>query len=37
MVDWPGVDPRLTLETIERFGTEVIPEVKRRTPTCPLP
>jgi len=27
----------LTLETIERFGAEVIPEVKRRTPTCPLP
>ena len=24
IVDWPGMDPRLTLETIERFGAEVI-------------
>ncbi len=37
MVDWPGMDPRLTLETIERFGAEVIPQIKRLTPTCPLP
>lgn len=37
MVDWPGMDPGLTLETIERFGAEVIPQLKRLTPTCPLP
>jgi alkanesulfonate monooxygenase SsuD/methylene tetrahydromethanopterin reductase-like flavin-dependent oxidoreductase (luciferase family) len=37
MVDWPGVDPRLTLETIERFGAEVIPQIKRLTPSNPLP
>jgi alkanesulfonate monooxygenase SsuD/methylene tetrahydromethanopterin reductase-like flavin-dependent oxidoreductase (luciferase family) len=37
MVDWPGMDPRLTLETIERFGKEVIPEIKRLTPESPLP
>jgi alkanesulfonate monooxygenase SsuD/methylene tetrahydromethanopterin reductase-like flavin-dependent oxidoreductase (luciferase family) len=36
MVDWPGMDPRLTLETIERFGKEVIPEIKRRAPESPL-
>ena len=37
MVDWPGMDPRFTLETIERFGAEVIPQVNRRTKPCPLP
>ena len=37
MVDWPGMDPRFTLETIERFGKEVIPRIKRLTPECPLP
>ena len=37
MVDWPGMDSRLTLETIERFGKEVIPQIKRLTPECPLP
>ena len=37
MVDWPGMDPRLTMETIERFGKEVIPEIKRRVPDSPLP
>jgi alkanesulfonate monooxygenase SsuD/methylene tetrahydromethanopterin reductase-like flavin-dependent oxidoreductase (luciferase family) len=37
MVDWPGMDPKFTLESIERFGTEVIPEIKRMTPVCPLP
>ena len=31
MVDWPGMDPRFTLETIERFGAEVIPQIKRLT------
>lgn len=36
MVDWPGMDPRHTMETIERFGAEVIPEVNRRTKPCPL-
>jgi alkanesulfonate monooxygenase SsuD/methylene tetrahydromethanopterin reductase-like flavin-dependent oxidoreductase (luciferase family) len=37
MVDWPGMDPKFTLESIERFGAEVIPEIKRMTPACPLP
>jgi alkanesulfonate monooxygenase SsuD/methylene tetrahydromethanopterin reductase-like flavin-dependent oxidoreductase (luciferase family) len=37
MVDWPGVEPRFALETIQRFGAEVIPEVKRLTPSCPVP
>ena len=37
MVDWPGMDPRFTLETIERFGAEVIPQIKKMTPSCPLP
>jgi len=37
MVDWPGMDPRLTLETIERFGAEVIPQIKRLLPENPLP
>jgi alkanesulfonate monooxygenase SsuD/methylene tetrahydromethanopterin reductase-like flavin-dependent oxidoreductase (luciferase family) len=37
MADWPGVDPRLTLETIERFGAEVIPQIKRLAPSNPLP
>ncbi len=36
MVDWPGMDPRFTLESIERFGAEVIPEVNRLTRPCPL-
>ena len=31
MADWPGMDPRFTLETIERFGAEVIPQIKRVT------
>ena len=26
------MDPRFTLETIQRFGEEVIPEIKRLTP-----
>ena len=37
MVDWPGMDPRFTLETIERFGAEVIPQVNQLTRPCPLP
>ena len=37
MVDWPGMDPRFTLETIQRFGAEVIPQIKRLTPASPLP
>jgi len=36
MVDWPGMDPRFTLETIERFGAEVIPQINRLTRPCPL-
>jgi alkanesulfonate monooxygenase SsuD/methylene tetrahydromethanopterin reductase-like flavin-dependent oxidoreductase (luciferase family) len=37
MVDWPGMDPRFTLESIQRFGAEVIPRIKRLTPVSPLP
>ncbi len=37
MVDWPGMDPRFTLESIQRFGEEVIPQIKRATPVCPVP
>lgn len=37
MVDWPGMDPRLTLETIERFGAEVIPQIQRLAPANMLP
>jgi alkanesulfonate monooxygenase SsuD/methylene tetrahydromethanopterin reductase-like flavin-dependent oxidoreductase (luciferase family) len=37
MVDWPGMDPGFTLETIRRFGEEVIPHIQRLTPTCPVP
>ena len=37
MVDWPGMDPQFTLESIQRFGEEVIPQIKRLTPSCPLP
>jgi len=36
-VDWPGMDPQLTLETIQAFGEQVIPEIKRATPSCPVP
>ena len=37
IVDFPGMDPRFILETIQRFGEEVIPEIKKLTPVCPLP
>jgi len=37
MVDWPGMDPHHTMETIERFGAEVIPQVNKHTRPCPLP
>lgn len=37
LADFPGMDRRLSLETIQRFGEEVIPEIKRLTPECPLP
>ncbi len=37
MVDWPGMDPRFTLESIQRFGEEVIPQIKLATPPCPVP
>ncbi|MFQ5683776.1 MAG: LLM class flavin-dependent oxidoreductase [Candidatus Binatia bacterium] len=36
-VDWPGMDPQLTLETIQVFGEQVIPEIKRAAPSCPVP
>ncbi len=37
MVDCPGMDPRFALESIQRFGEEVIPQIKRATPVCPVP
>jgi alkanesulfonate monooxygenase SsuD/methylene tetrahydromethanopterin reductase-like flavin-dependent oxidoreductase (luciferase family) len=37
IVDWPGMDPRFTLESIQRFGEEVIPQIKRATPVCQVP
>ena len=37
MVDWPGMDPQFTLESIQRFGEEVIPQIKRATPSCSVP
>ena len=37
MVDFPGMDRRFTLESIQRFGEEVIPQIKRATPVCPVP
>jgi alkanesulfonate monooxygenase SsuD/methylene tetrahydromethanopterin reductase-like flavin-dependent oxidoreductase (luciferase family) len=37
MVDFPGMDPKFLLETIERFGVEVIPQIKKQTPDSPLP
>ena len=37
MVDWPGMDPRFTMESIQRFGEEVIPQIKRVTPVSPTP
>ena len=36
-VDFPGMDSRFILETIQRFGEEVIPKIKKLTPVCPLP
>jgi len=35
--DWAGMDPQFTLETIQQFGEEVIPQIKRATPVCPVP
>ena len=34
---WPGMNLDWSLETIELFGREVIPEVKRRTPESQIP
>ena len=36
-VYWPGMEQERTLETIQLFGERVIPEVKRATPSSPLP
>jgi alkanesulfonate monooxygenase SsuD/methylene tetrahydromethanopterin reductase-like flavin-dependent oxidoreductase (luciferase family) len=36
-VYWPGMDPRLSLETIRLFGERVIPALKRATPSSSLP
>lgn len=36
-VNWPGMDPQWTLDTIQAFGEQVIPAVKQATPVCPLP
>ena len=37
MMDWPGIEPRYIVESIQRFGEEVIPQIKRALPNCPLP
>jgi alkanesulfonate monooxygenase SsuD/methylene tetrahydromethanopterin reductase-like flavin-dependent oxidoreductase (luciferase family) len=37
MVDWPGFEPQWALETIQMFGEQVIPEIKRLTPLCAVP
>ena len=37
MVDFPGMDPKFILETIQRFGAEVIPQIRKLTPSNPLP
>ncbi len=37
MVDWPGKDPRFALESNQRLGEEVIPQIKRATPVCLVP
>lgn len=36
-VYWPGMDPQYALETIQVFGEQVIPQIKRATPVCPVP
>lgn len=36
-VYWPGMEPQWSLETIQLFGAEVIPEVKRLTPQSQIP
>ncbi len=36
-VYWPGMEPQWALETIQAFGEQVIPEIKRATPFCPVP
>jgi len=36
-VDWPGTDRQEALDTIQAFGEEVIPAIKRAAPACPLP
>ena len=34
---WPGMQPEWALETIQLFGQEVIPEIKRGTPPSQIP
>ena len=36
-VYWPGMEPQWALETIERFGKEVIPDLKRAVPVSRIP
>lgn len=36
-VYWPGMEPQWALDTIERFGNEAIPEIKKATPICQIP
>ncbi len=36
-VQWPGMDPRWSLETIRLFGDEVIPQVKKLTGAGRIP
>jgi alkanesulfonate monooxygenase SsuD/methylene tetrahydromethanopterin reductase-like flavin-dependent oxidoreductase (luciferase family) len=37
MVDFPGMDPKFSLESIQRFGAEVIPRIKKISPASTLP
>ena len=37
IMNWPGFEPQWALETIQMFGEEVIPTIKRATPVCPVP
>jgi probable F420-dependent oxidoreductase len=36
-VYWPGMNPQWSIDTIRLFGERVIPQIKRATPSCPLP
>jgi alkanesulfonate monooxygenase SsuD/methylene tetrahydromethanopterin reductase-like flavin-dependent oxidoreductase (luciferase family) len=37
IMNWPDFEPQWALETIQMFGEEVIPKIKRATPVSALP